>query len=625
MEHLRKMTSRSAREINPSEAIGVIVIGLAGVSMAVISWQKWGDPIRDFGHELYIPWVLSHGKHLYKDIYSLFYGPLAYYLNGFLFKLFGTSINVVVNFNLLLIAAASALIYGIARYTANPLCAFFSAFAFLALFAFPRHQIWGNFNFVAPYAHAATHGMVFSFLALVLLIQYLKKDRNVFAYGCWFSVGLVMLTKVEIFAAILLSMILTWGWIFYKERLPFKVLLVRSAKFVLVFLSPLVLSALFLLPRHSFYESLLQILHPYFLSLTKGFSLNPFLIRVMGMDDPLSNSLPMLSWLCVYASIGLIILGINHFFNTVGRMNAYKAVPFVLAFFITVTLISGTVGGRLPYLEYFRALPILVLFYFGYLILKLKKEDGWGWESKKVLAAISLAVFSLVLFIRKIFNVDLVHYGFYLVLPGFIVLLIIAFYELPMLMTKFSGDAKIGMVPVTVLIFCILYSHIYSSVRFYHLANAPIRINQDVMKIFDPIYENKAEVIEDVVARIECLVKPEETFTAFPEGIILNYLSRRESPIPYTHFLPPILTAYGDSVLASLRQTPPDFALLVERPTLEYGDSRMYFGKDYGMDIAKWINQNYVEVCQVGKKPLSGEGFGVTIMQRRSLRTALGS
>jgi 4-amino-4-deoxy-L-arabinose transferase-like glycosyltransferase len=618
------MTNRFAKGINPSEAIGVIVIGLAGVSMAIISWQKWADPIRDFGHELYIPWVLSHGKHLYKDVYSLFYGPLAYYLNGLLFKLFGTSINVIISFNLLLIAVASALVYGIARYVANPLCAFFSAFAFLALFAFPRHQIWGNFNFVAPYAHAATHGMVLSFLALVLLIQYLKKNKNLFAYGCWFSAGLVMLTKVEIFGAILLSMILTWGWIFYKEGLPFRVLLVRSAKLILVFLSPLLLFALFLLPRHSFYESLLLILHPYSLSLRKGFSLNPFLIRVMGMDDPLSNSLPMLSWLCIYASIGLIILCVNHFFNTVARMNAYKAVPFVLAFLITVPLISGTVGGRLPYLEYFRALPILVLFYFGYLILKLKKDDRWGWESKKVLAGVSLAVFSLVLFIRKIFNIDLVHYGFYLVLPGFLVLLTIVFYEFPMLMRRFSGDAKIGMVPVTVLILCILYSHIYSSVRFYHLANAPIRINQDVMKIFDPIYKNEAEVIENAVAKIESLVKPDETFTAFPEGIIFNYLSRRESPIPYTHFLPPILAEYGDSVLASLRQAPPDFALLVERPTLEYGDSCMYFGKDYGGDIAEWLNQSYVEVCQVGKKPLSGEGFGVTIMQRRSFRTELG-
>jgi len=137
-----------------------------------------------------------------------------------------------------------------------------------------------------------------------------------------------------------------------------------------------------------------------------------------------------------------------------------------------------------------------------------------------------------------------------------------------------------------------------------------------VIKTFDLRNENIGGIIEDALSQIGGFVKPSETFTVFPEGLMFNYLTHRESPSPYTAFIPPFLIAFGDSILESFQKEPPDFVLLVERPTLEYGFK--YFGKDYGAEIFHWIKENYSEICQIGKKPLSGQGFGIIIMKRMS-------
>lgn len=48
---------------------------LAGLSVwqLAVSWRRWADPIVDFGRELYIPWRLSEGAVLYRDVED-FYG-----------------------------------------------------------------------------------------------------------------------------------------------------------------------------------------------------------------------------------------------------------------------------------------------------------------------------------------------------------------------------------------------------------------------------------------------------------------------------------------------------------------------------------------------------------------------
>ena len=59
------------------------------------SWRKWPDILVDFGHELYIPWQITQGKVLYKDMMFTM-GPFSQFFNALMFSLFGVSLNTLV-------------------------------------------------------------------------------------------------------------------------------------------------------------------------------------------------------------------------------------------------------------------------------------------------------------------------------------------------------------------------------------------------------------------------------------------------------------------------------------------------------------------------------------------------
>jgi hypothetical protein len=107
------------------------------------------------------------------------------------------------------------------------------------------------------------------------------------------------------------------------------------------------------------------------------------------------------------------------------------------------------------------------------------------------------------------------------------------------------------------------------------------------------------------------------TMAVMPEGVMLNYLMRWESPLRVVNLMPPELMTFGeDEVLRSLEAAPPDFVLLVHRNLREYGYP--FFGADprYGERIVRWVRAHYVEARVVGSEPLSSAGFGLVILKR---------
>ncbi|MBW1858764.1 MAG: glycosyltransferase family 39 protein [Deltaproteobacteria bacterium] len=598
------------------EGFGIFVLVIAGIAMAWLSWLKWCDPIIDFGRELYIPWALCQGKILYKDINIFFYGPFSYYLNALLFKIFGIHIDTIVRFNLVLILIIAVLIYKIIKTVSNSACAFFSVLSFIILFAFPRYFPVLNDNFVTPYSHAATHGIALSFLAFFFLSLYLSKGRIVYAYLCWFVGGLVLLTKVEIFVGLFASMVVTWAWILRTEKPQANIIAIRSITFASLLILPLLLFGAYFARLSTFPQAILCVLNPYFLMFHRGHSFSPLLVRVMGADEPLANTGRMLYWLGIYVLFALIIMVVNHFLSALSKNTKYKFAPPLLAFLITTPFINTTISGSSAYLDYFFPLPMVVLCFVVYIILKLRKTGLTDIELKKNLITLSFSIFSLVLLARLLFNVRVVHYGFFLVLPGFLILLIIVLHILPALMKRITGDARFGMIPVIVLILFTLYSYFSHSVRQYNLIDYPIKSDHEVIKTFDLRYSDIGQIIQQAIDKINVVVEPDETFTVFPEGLMFNYLTRRESASPYTAFLPTFFSVFHGDILESLQEKPPDFVLLVERSTVEYG--YRYFGIDYAADVFRWIEENYVEIVQIGKKPFSGEGFGIVIMKRMS-------
>src|SRR4051812_45790677 len=87
---------------------------IAFAIMIAWTWQRWPDPIVDFGRELYVPWQVSQGKVLYRDI-AHFSGPLSVYFNALLFRVLGTSLRTLEFANIAIAGAVVVMTWKLAR------------------------------------------------------------------------------------------------------------------------------------------------------------------------------------------------------------------------------------------------------------------------------------------------------------------------------------------------------------------------------------------------------------------------------------------------------------------------------------------------------------------------------
>ncbi len=131
----------------------------------------------------------------------------------------------------------------------------------------------------------------------------------------------------------------------------------------------------------------------------------------------------------------------------------------------------------------------------------------------------------------------------------------------------------------------------------------------------------RADIVNDAILAAEQIIPANKTVACFPEGIMINYLSRRQTATPYVNFNPPDLLLFGeDRMLAAMNATPPDYIFLVHKDTSEFGER--FFGRDYGRKLFAWIEENYREqplpMLDLGAEPLRGNRFGIRLLIPRT-------
>ena len=194
---------------------GPILIALVALGMLIWTWGTWPDVLVDFGVERYIPWRLAEGEVLYRDI-SFHNGPLSQYFNAFCFRVFGSSLRTLVFCNLAILALLIALLYHAFCQIARRSAATAACVVFVLLFAFAQFAFIGNYNYICPYAHEITHGLLLS-LAAVVAAWYCPRNAAACGFAttpaaCGFAtsavsmtmlsgllLGLAFLTKAEVF------------------------------------------------------------------------------------------------------------------------------------------------------------------------------------------------------------------------------------------------------------------------------------------------------------------------------------------------------------------------------------------------------------------------------------------
>lgn len=593
----------AARRADAARTLGLAVLGAA---LAWWSWGQWLDVQVDFGRELYAAWRLSEGDRLVADLAWLS-GPLSAWWNAAWFRVLGGSLSTLVSVNLALCALTLALLVRSVGSWSTRTAGTAAGVVFLCVFAFSRTSSIGNYNFVTPYSHELVHGLVLALLALAALAK-VGEGRLHWAALAGLAIGCLFLTKAEVFlagagaAATRLALhVATPGT---RRRAATCGALAGAA------LVPPIAAFLALLPGSGVAAALRATAGAWVYVGNDAVRALPFYRSMSGLDAPARNLALAAAWAAGTAALfGALYLAARRLPARRGSTRAARGFAFVAGAALTL---AATAPVR--WIDAGRPLPLLVLVLSGVALAR------W-WRSRNARTADRLAFLVLagLLLAKVALYARVLHYGFVLGLPAALAVVATVTGDLPAALERrgragaFLRAGALGVVTV----FC--GAHLALAHRWYH--GRPdawdtaerVAVGHGADRF---LAGGRGPVMRDALAEIEARVPPDGTLLVVPEGVMLNYLSRRRSPTRYVNFMPPELLLWSeDAIVAALERSPPDVVAIVHKDTSEYGVPR--FGEHYGERLMAWIRERYRPSAQLGAVPLVSTRFGVAVLERR--------
>jgi hypothetical protein len=586
--------------------LGLCVLAASFAALARWTWGGWPDPLVDFGRELYVPWRLSAGVVLQRDI-AWFSGPLSQHANAFLFRVAGVSLHTLVVANLLVLAALTLLWWHLLRGLAGTLAATCAGVVLLAAFGFAQLVGIGNYNFVTPYSHEVTHGMLLATGALSCLRRFDERRDVPALLGAGLLLGLCVLTKVEVALAALVA---AGVWLTLILRLPAAGGLATSRALLCVgaaLLAPiawaLVRGTLALGAAGGLQSTFGGWLH----ALGGGAGELAFYRAGMGLDAPAQRLGELAAW------TGRWLLALAPFAALAWRVRrggeAAHAASAAAALVVGALLAwsFGSLQGTGPA----RPLPLVALALAAGAGLALRRAADED-EARRARTLLALAAFAFVLLGKMILNARVQHYGFALALPATLLAIAATVGLLPEALERRGRAGWVLRTAALVLFAGWTAAQLRTTQGF--LARKVVTVGRAGDAFHSDI---RGRYVNEALEAFAALARPGATLAVLPEGVMLNYLAESVNPTPYVNFMPPELLLFGEErILAAFQATPPDWILLVHKDTSEYGFP--LFGPDYGTRLASWIQAEYSAVRQFAQTPLTpGTVFGIQLLQRR--------
>lgn len=578
--------------------LGPVTVSAAAMGMVRWTWMGWPDPSFDFGRELHVPWELLQSRVLYRDL-AYHNGPLSPYVNGLWFALFGVSLRTVVACNLAIAFGVIALLYRMVLEVASRFVATMACLTFVGLFGFGQLIQNGNFNWLCPYSHEMTHGIALSMLSLWLLHLAHRRTSLWLAAGSGLVMGLVFLTKAEVFVAGAGGAAAGfWGaWIMRHSRGAGG----RLASFWCGGLLSVIVGVWALLATAMPAAKAALGLAGSWLYVFQGTSaVDPFLRQGAGLDAPL-RQLGHLAVTLGWHSAVLLPAAVL----ALARRRPGHRRTLIAAIACLAVLAALWFERRSPgWLYLALPLPLFLGLTLGSLILR-----AWRGGRDSILPLMSVA-FAFALLLKMALNARIFHYGFGLAMPATVVWLVVLLDALPRAIRRRGGHAGVFVAIVAAAWLGVLAVHL----RFVHghlqKKTHVVGVGADAF-----VADELGSLVEDARELVLRHSAPHDTLVCLPDCEILNYLTRRTSPIPFGQFIPHQVAIHGERrMLDAFRSRPPDWIVLVHRDTAEYG--KRFFGRDYAKELYGWVLEHNRPVAVVGAIPLRDGRRGAQIMKR---------
>lgn len=592
------------RKIKPSGWMGPVGIALASIVMLWWSWGKWPDVLVDFGRELYLAWRLAEGETLYTDLAN-FKGPLSPYLNAMWFRLFGASLRTLVVCNLVILSALITMQYRILVQVSNRLSATIASLTFVGLFAFGQLTGYGNYNYVSPYAHEITHGLTLSILSVLLLARHIRTRGLLSLAGAGLALGLAFLTDAQVFiaafAAVITGLVLT----FLVDPLERR----RSGRLLGIFFVSAILPVAvafgllcLVMPARVAFRGVLGASQWIFHG---GYVSQKFYLWGTGLLDVRGNVETILEWTIWYA----VTFGTAAGLSLYARVSGSWRIVFSAALFLLVAGLLEPYSLRWGDAVVSPMPLVMVIMGLVWLIALFKHRQETETRTKAVLTLVML-IFASGLLGKMVLFTRIAHYGFVMAMPATLLLVVAVVGWVPDWLDRRGGYGGLFRAIALAIISVVAFACWQKMNWWFATKTVPVASGGDAF-----LSDWRALAVEPALREISRRFPPGATLAVLPEGVMLNYLSRRVNPTPYTLFMLGDLIVFGeDRMLSAFQEHPPDCIALVHKDTSEYGPQ--FFGRDYGQRLFNWINENYREVWSTGAQPFRSEKFGIQLLER---------
>jgi hypothetical protein len=587
---------------------GPLAIAAAAIWMLRLTWLTWPDPIVDFGRELYVPWSLLSGRRLYADLAYL-HGPLSPHLNALWFALDGTSLASLVHLNLAILAAVVVLLYAMLRDVSDRLGAAIGCVSFVVLFAFGQLTGIGNYNWVTPYSHEMTHGIALGLAAVRLSAAGAGRRPRLAAAASGLAVGLVSLTKGEIFAAAAGAAALGVALALLSRGAGAREALATAACWLAGAAAPVLAAAALLAVALPAADAWRGAAGAWLVAFRPRNLAQPFYRTIAGTDDVVA-SLRSMVWLAAGSAAALAPAA------ALARLRP-RAGASRLALPAGVALASagafGLAAARFPWDDWLRPLPLWLALGLGAWLADFARARSDGAGAERRVLRLALLAFAALLLAKMALRARVGHYGFALAAPGTVLLAVALTRWLPRAIERRGGSGAVFAASAGALWLGVLAGHLGFAAHFAAGKTVLVGEGDDAF-----LADARGSVLNEALRRLAASSRPGDTLVSFVDCEMLNYLSRRHSSVPFGKFVPNELLQFGEPrMLDALRGAPPDFVAIVHSDTSEYGPR--FFGLDYGLSLQRWIDENYRPLgAPIGAPPMRGERFGIALFARGS-------
>ncbi len=570
-----------------------IILLLIYIAYTVFTWGKWGDIVFDCFREAILPQVILDGGNLiYRDI-TCMYPPLAYYVNAFLYMIFGQSLNVLYTVSIIVTLSILSLLYYIIRNKASEITAFTAVFAIMTGYTFRVQLEFNCGSWYFPYSYALIYALMFMIASFVFLVIYKDNKKILNLYLSILFAGISIAFKFDYVLFVIIPVFYVLKTKSFKSILTSFILLTVPFAVELLIFFVLGGNLSDIINEYHLMQSFLKspsvkVYHLYYL---------PEFINKGIAKDILLSFILFLKTFCPFFIVSALFQSViskikNHKFKIL-----LYGIEFLLLFTILFFIFPvQRVLNLHPNLVF---LPTLV----GICTLFLLITSVFNKDIPKnnilfflflVLTSVLFAIRTpIVMYISNIGNFNIVFYTISII---YFLLEILPKYNI-----KFIDSNCIKSIFIISLLFYFstyTLNYLDNSTKFQMDLSKKYVSNKGSMYLDQYYYSDKLSRLMDYIY----YNTPEDsTVLIAPEFLIINYFTNRKLP-NYKHynFIMHVVEMYGEeNILEDLKKDPPDYYVWT-RMWFPYmpGNWKM-FGQDFGNSIHEYFAQNYLIVEEI--------------------------